>query len=416
MFEFVVIVIFEYGKVFLDVVGEVLCGIENVEFVVGFVYLFKGECSEQVFCGVDVYFVKQLVGVVVVIILFNFFVMVFLWMVVLVIVCGNMVVFKLSEKDFLVVSWFVKLFQEVGLFDGVFNVVNGDKEVVDMIIDFFRVDVVSFVGFILIVCLIYQCVLVVGKCVQVFGGVKNYMVVMFDVDIDVVVDVVVFVVYGFVGECCMVVLVLVVVGDVVDDFVVVIVDCIDGFMIGVGMDVVSEMGLFIICEYCDKVVFYVMGVEVEGVKVVVDGMQKQFDLEGFFLGVSLIDQVVLGMRVYDDEIFGLVLLVVCVDIYVDVVVFVNVNVYGNGIVIFMCDGGMVCQYEFDIEVGMVGVNVLIFVLIGVYFFGGWKDLLFGDFYIYGFEFVYFYMCFKVVIIWWLDYIFFQIDFGFLSNY
>lgn len=256
--ELVGIVIVEYGKVFADVVGEIFCGLENVEFAIGVLYLLKGGFFVQAVIGVDVYSICQSLGVVVGIMLFNFLVMVLLWMAANAIVTGNAFVFKLSEKDFFVLLYLVQLWKEVGLSNGVFIVVQGDKEVVDILLIYLDIVVVSFVGFILIVCYIYEIGMKNGKRVQVFGGAKNHVLVLFDVDIDVVVDVFVFVVYGVVGEWCMVLSIAVVVGSIVDLLVDVFVICLSKFMIGDGVELGIDMGLLIIVEYCDWVGGYIV--------------------------------------------------------------------------------------------------------------------------------------------------------------
>ncbi|GAB3596955.1 CoA-acylating methylmalonate-semialdehyde dehydrogenase [Microbacterium tumbae] len=414
--ELAAIVASEHGKVLSDAAGEVSRGIENVEFAAGLVHLLKGERSEQVSRGVDVHSVKQPVGVVAAITPFNFPVMVPLWMVASAIACGNTVVLKPSEKDPSAAVWIAKLFAEAGLPNGVLNVVNGDKEAVDALLESPDVSAVSFVGSTPIARSIYQRASTAGKRVQALGGAKNHMVVMPDADIDSAADAAVSAAYGSAGERCMAVSVLVTVGDIADDLVSAIASRIDGLKIGPATEADSEMGPLITREHRNRVASYVTGAEAEGAKVVVDGTQKQFDSDGFFLGVSLIDQVAPGMKVYDDEIFGPVLAVVRVQTYDEAVALVNANAYGNGTAIFTRDGGTARRYEFDIEVGMVGVNVPIPVPIGAYSFGGWKDSLFGDSHIYGPESVHFYTRSKVVTTRWPDHTPSQIDLGFPSNH
>ncbi len=414
--ELAAIVTSEHGKVLSDAAGEVSRGIENVEFAAGLVHLLKGERSEQVSRGVDVHSVKQPVGVVAAITPFNFPVMVPLWMVASAIACGNTVVLKPSEKDPSAALWLARLFQEAGLPDGVLNVVNGDKEAVDALLDSPRVDAVSFVGSTPIARSIYQRASASGKRVQALGGAKNHMVVMPDADLDAAADAAVSAAYGSAGERCMAVSVLVAVGDVADDLVAAIATRIEGLTIGAGDDAASEMGPLITREHRDRVASYVSGATGEGATVVVDGTTTHFDGDGFFIGVSLVDHVTPGMKVYDDEIFGPVLSVVRVDTYAEAVDLVNANAYGNGTAIFTRDGGTARQYEFDIQVGMVGVNVPIPVPIGAYSFGGWKDSLFGDSHIYGPESVHFYTRSKVVTTRWPGHTPSQIDLGFPSNH
>ncbi|CAD5141529.1 Putative 3-oxopropanoate dehydrogenase [Microbacterium sp. Nx66] len=414
--ELAAIVTSEHGKVLSDAAGEVSRGIENVEFAAGLVHLLKGERSEQVARGVDVHSVKQPVGVVAAITPFNFPVMVPLWMVASAIACGNTVVLKPSEKDPSAAVWLARLFHEAGLPDGVLNVVHGDREAVDALLESPRVQAVSFVGSTPIARAIYQRASAAGKRVQALGGAKNHMVVMPDADIDAAADAAVSAAYGSAGERCMAVSVLVAVGDIADDLVAAIARRIDGLSIGPGTDPASAMGPLITAEHRDRVASYVAGAPGEGARVVVDGTSAEFDGDGFFLGASLIDDVTPGMRVYDDEIFGPVLSVVRVGSYAEAVALVNANAYGNGTAIFTRDGGTARQYEFDIEVGMVGVNVPIPVPVGAYSFGGWKDSLFGDAHIYGPESVHFYTRSKVVTTRWPDHTPSQIDLGFPSNH
>ena len=414
--ELAAIVTSEHGKVLSDAAGEVSRGIENVEFAAGLVHLLKGERSEQVARGVDVHSVKQPVGVVAAITPFNFPVMVPLWMVASAIACGNTVVLKPSEKDPSAAVWLARLFHEAGLPDGVLNVVHGDREAVDALLESPRVQAVSFVGSTPIARAIYQRASAAGKRVQALGGAKNHAIVMPDADIDAAADAAVSAAYGSAGERCMAVSVLVAVGDIADDLVAAIARRIDGLSIGPGTDPASAMGPLITAEHRDRVASYVAGAPGEGARVVVDGTSAEFDGDGFFLGVSLIDEVTPGMRVYDDEIFGPVLSVVRVGSYAEAVALVNANAYGNGTAIFTRDGGTARQYEFDIEVGMVGVNVPIPVPVGAYSFGGWKDSLFGDAHIYGPESVHFYTRSKVVTTRWPDHTPSQIDLGFPSNH
>ena len=414
--ELAAIVTSEHGKVLSDAAGEVSRGIENVEFAAGLVHLLKGERSEQVARGVDVHSVKQPVGVVAAITPFNFPVMVPLWMVASAIACGNTVVLKPSEKDPSAAVWLAKLFREAGLPDGVLNVVHGDREAVETLLDSPRVEAVSFVGSTPIARSIYRRASAAGKRVQALGGAKNHMVVMPDADLDAAADAAVSAAYGSAGERCMAVSALVAVGDVADDLVAAVAARIGGLRIGPGTDAASDMGPLITREHRDAVASYVHGAPAEGATVVVDGTRQEFDSDGFFLGVSLLDNVRPGMAAYDQEIFGPVLSVVRVDTYADAVALVNANAYGNGTAIFTRDGGTARQYEFDVEVGMVGVNVPIPVPIGAYSFGGWKDSLFGDSHIYGPESIHFYTRSKVVTTRWPDHTPSQIDLGFPSNH
>ncbi|MET0784233.1 MAG: CoA-acylating methylmalonate-semialdehyde dehydrogenase [Leifsonia flava] len=414
--ELAAIVTSEHGKVLSDAAGEISRGLENVEFASGLVHLLKGERSEQVSRGVDVHSVKQPVGVVGAITPFNFPVMVPLWMVASAIACGNTVVLKPSEKDPSASLFLAKLFQEAGLPDGVLNVVNGDKLAVDTILDSPDVAAVSFVGSTPIAQSIYRRASDNGKRVQALGGAKNHMVVMPDADIDAAADAAVSAAYGSAGERCMAVSVLVAVGDVADDLVEAVRSRMGTLVIGDGTDSASEMGPLITREHRDKVASYVTGAAAEGASVIVDGTEKQFDNDGFFVGVSLLDHVTTEMKAYQDEIFGPVLSVVRVDSYEAAVALINANRFGNGVAIFTRDGGTARQFEFEVEVGMVGVNVPIPVPVGAYSFGGWKDSLFGDSHIYGPESVHFYTRSKVVTTRWPDPSESQVDLGFPSNH
>jgi len=414
--ELAAIVTSEHGKVLSDAAGEVSRGIENVEFAAGLLHHLKGERAEQVSRGVDVHSVKQPVGVVACITPFNFPVMVPLWMVASAIACGNAVVLKPSEKDPSAAIWLARAFQEAGLPDGVLNVVNGDKVAVDALLDSRDIGAVSFVGSTPIARSIYERASANGKRVQALGGAKNHMVVMPDADIDGAVTAAISAAYGSAGERCMAVSVLVAVGDIADDLVEGIRSRIGELRIGPGTDPASEMGPLITREHRDKVASYVAAAAAEGGTVVVDGTQRAFEGDGFFTGVSLIDNVTTDMKVYQDEIFGPVLSVVRVNSYEAAVELINANRFGNGTAIFTRDGGTARQFEYDIEVGMVGINVPIPVPVGAFSFGGWKDSLFGDSHIYGPESIGFYTRSKVVTTRWPDHTPAQLDLGFPSNH
>lgn len=405
----------EHGKVLSDSGGEIARGLENVEFAAGLVHLLKGDHSEQVSTNIDVHSVRQPVGVVGCITPFNFPVMVPLWMVASAIACGNTVVLKPSEKDPSASIFLAKLFQEAGLPDGVLNVVHGDKVAVDAIIDSPDVAAVSFVGSTPIARSIYRHASDQGKRVQALGGAKNHMVVMPDADIEGAADAAISAAYGSAGERCMAVSVLVAVGNIADDLVAAVKARMGGLAIGAGTEKANEMGPLITREHRDKVASYVAGAAGEGATVVVDGRQQKFEGDGFFIGLSLVDHVTPAMKVYRDEIFGPVLSVVRVADYDEAVALINTNQYGNGVAIFTRDGRTVRQFEFDIEVGMIGVNVPIPVPIAAYSFGGWKDSLFGDSHIYGPDSIHFYTRGKVVTSRWPHPSESQINLGFPSN-
>ncbi|WP_022900209.1 CoA-acylating methylmalonate-semialdehyde dehydrogenase [Humibacter albus] len=394
--ELAAIITSEHGKVLSDAAGEVSRGLENVEYAAGLIEHLKGDYSEQISTGVDVHSVKQPVGVVGCITPFNFPVMVPLWMLASAIACGNTVVLKPSEKDPSAAVFLAKLFAEAGLPDGVLNVLHGDKVAVDALLDSPDVAAISFVGSTPIAKSIYERAAANGKRVQALGGAKNHMVVMGDADMDAAADAAVSAAYGSAGERCMAVSVLVAVGDAGDALVPAIQKRIDELVIGDGTDAASGMGPLVTAAHRERVLSYVKGAADEGAIVVVDGSQKQFDSDGFFLGATLLDDVPLNSKTYCDEIFGPVLAVVRVDTLEMAIELINDNPYGNGVAIFTRDGGAAREFEFRIEVGMVGVNVPIPVPVGSFSFGGWKNSLFGDSHIYGPESFHFYTRSKVV--------------------
>lgn len=415
--ELAAIVTREHGKVLSDAMGEISRGLENVEFAAGLVHLLKGDYSEQVSRGVDVHSIKQPVGVVACITPFNFPIMVPLWMTASAIACGNTVVLKPSEKDPSASVFLAKLFADAGLPDGVLNVVHGDAEAVNTLLDAPAVKAVSFVGSTPIAKAIYTRGTANGKRVQALGGAKNHMIVMPDADLDSVADAAVSAAYGAAGERCMAISVLVTVGDAVADAVLPkIAERMGKLTIGDGTDPATEMGPLITAAHRDKVAGYVTGAAAEGAEVVVDGSSVQFDNDGFFIGVSLVDKVKPGMRIYNEEIFGPVLSVVRVATYEEAVALVNANPYANGTAIFTRDGRTAKAFEFDIEVGMVGINVPIPVPVGAFSFGGWRDSLFGDSHIYGPESIHFYTRSKVVTSRWPEPSESQVDLGFPSNH
>jgi malonate-semialdehyde dehydrogenase (acetylating)/methylmalonate-semialdehyde dehydrogenase len=414
--ELAAIVTSEHGKTLSDAGGEVARGLENVEYATGLINLLKGEFSQQVSGGIDVHSVKEPVGVVGCITPFNFPVMVPLWMIASAIACGNTVVLKPSEKDPSASVLLAKIFLEAGVPAGVFNVVHGDKVAVDAILDSPDVDAVSFVGSTPIARAIYQRASANGKRVQALGGAKNHMVVLPDADIDAAADAAVSAAYGSAGERCMAVSVLVAVGDSGAPLIEAIRTRIGALKIGPGTDAASEMGPLITREHRDKVASYVADAPAEGATVVVDGRTQQFESDGFFIGLTLLDDVTTDMAVYRDEIFGPVLVVMHVDSFDQAVELINNNPYGNGVALFTRDGGAARQFEFDVQVGMVGINVPIPTPIGAYSFGGWKNSLFGDAHIYGPESINFYTRSKVITSRWPDPSESQIDLGFPRNH
>jgi malonate-semialdehyde dehydrogenase (acetylating)/methylmalonate-semialdehyde dehydrogenase len=410
--ELAAILTSEHGKVLSDAEGEIARGLENIDFATGLSHMLKGERSEQVSSGIDVHSIRQPVGVVACITPFNFPAMVPLWMIGSALACGNTVLLKPSEKDPSAAVFIAEAFAEAGLPAGVLNVVQGDKEAVDVLLEHPDVKAVSFVGSTPVAQSIYKRAAEHGKRVQALGGAKNHMVVLPDADLDMAADAAVSAAYGSAGERCMAVSVLVAVGNIADDLVKAISTRMADLKIGDGTDPASQMGPLITAEHRERVASYVAGAEGEGATLVVDGRSQQFDSNGFFIGVSLVDHVKPGMKVYDDEIFGPVLSVVRVDTYTDAVRLVNDNQFGNGTAIFTRDGGAARQFEFDVEAGMVGVNVPIPVPVGTFSFGGWKNSLFGDTHMYGPDSIRFYTRGKVVTTRWPDPSTSVIDLGF----
>jgi len=402
----------EHGKVPSDAAGELARGIENLEFACGIPQMLKGSYSEQVSTGVDVYSLRQPLGVVAGITPFNFPAMVPMWMFANAIATGNTFILKPSEKDPSVSLLIAEMLKEAGLPDGVFNVVNGDKVAVDRILDHPDIQAVSFVGSTPIAKYIYSTGTAKGKRVQALGGAKNHMVVLPDADIDMAADAAVSAGFGSAGERCMAISVVVAVGDVGDKLVDAIAARMPKVKVGPGTDPDAEMGPLITGEHRDKVASYLAGAPAEGATVIVDGREADLPTDGYFLGVSLIDQVKPGMKVYDEEIFGPVLSVMRVDTYEEAVDLINRHQYGNGTAIFTRDGGAARQFQFDIQVGMVGINVPIPVPVAYYSFGGWKASLFGDANMYGPAGVDFYTRTKTVTSRWPDPSTSSVDLGF----
>jgi malonate-semialdehyde dehydrogenase (acetylating)/methylmalonate-semialdehyde dehydrogenase len=405
----------EHGKVLSDASGEIARGLENLEFACGIPHLLKGGFSEQASTGVDVYSIRQPLGVVAGITPFNFPAMVPMWMFANAIACGNTFVLKPSERDPSASLLIADLLSEAGLPDGVFNVVQGDKEAVDAILAHEGIAAVSFVGSTPVARYVYETGTRNGKRVQALGGAKNHMVLLPDADIDMAADAAVSAAYGSAGERCMAISVVVAVGDVADPFVEAVNSRLDGLRIGPGTDPDSQMGPLITAAHRDRVASYIEAGAESGATVVTDGRETKVDGDGFFLGVTLLDNVQPDMSVYTDEIFGPVLCVLRVPTYDDAVRLVNDNPYGNGTAIFTRDGGAARQFQFDVQVGMVGINVPIPVPVAYYSFGGWKDSLFGDNHMYGPDGIQFYTRTKVVTSRWPDPATSRIDLGFPQN-
>jgi malonate-semialdehyde dehydrogenase (acetylating)/methylmalonate-semialdehyde dehydrogenase len=404
----------EHGKVRTDALGEVARGLENLEFATGIPHLLKGGFSEQVSSGIDVYQIRQPLGVVAGITPFNFPAMVPMWMFANAIACGNTFVLKPSEKDPSASVYIGELLKEAGLPDGVFNVVHGDKVAVDRILEHPDIAAVSFVGSTPIARYIYETGTKNGKRVQALGGAKNHMIVLPDADIEMAADAAVSAAYGSAGERCMAISVVVAVGDVADPLVDAIAERLPKIQVGPGTEEGSEMGPLITKEHRDKVASYLDSGVSQGATLRADGRQHVLynESEGFFLGVSLLDNVTPEMECYRNEIFGPVLEVVRAHDYPEALGIVNDNQYGNGTAIFTRDGGAARQYQFDVNVGMVGINVPIPVPVAYYSFGGWKASLFGDIHMYGPEGIQFYTRGKVVTARWPDPGTSSVDLGF----
>ena len=405
----------EHGKVVSDAAGEVARGLENVEFACGIAHHLKGEINEQVSEGIEVYSLRQPLGVVAGITPFNFPAMVPAWMFATAIACGNTFICKPSERDpsasMLIAEWFI----EAGLPPGVFSVVNGDKEAVDALIDHEDIAAISFVGSTPVASYVYERATSAGKRVQALGGAKNHMLVLPDADIEMAADAAVSAAYGSAGERCMAVSALVAVGSAADQLVEAISTRIPAVKIGVGTEPDVEMGPLITAEHRDRVAGYVERAQQAGAVAVVDGSTADLPADGFFYGPTLLDKVTVDMECYKDEIFGPVLSVVRVETFREAMDLINSNPFGNGTAIFTRDGGVARQFQHEVQVGMVGINVPIPVPVAYHSFGGWKASLFGDTHMYGPEGVRFYTRAKAITARWPDPASSQIDLGFPQN-
>ena len=412
--DFAEILTAEHGKTIDDALGEVQRGLEVIEFACNIAHLLKGEYSEQVSTGVDTYTMRQPLGVVAGITPFNFPAMVPMWMYPLAIACGNTFVLKPSEKDPSASLLAAELLAEAGLPEGVFNVVHGDKEAVDAILEHPDIAAVSFVGSTPIAHHIYETGTRHGKRVQALGGAKNHMIVLPDADMDLAADAAVSAGYGSAGERCMAISVVVTVGDAADKLLPKVEERIAALKVGPGDAEGVEMGPLVTKAHQERVLGYVDAGEREGASIVADGRGFTVDgyEDGFFVGPTLLDHVTPEMSVYTDEIFGPVLSVVRAEHYEDAIKLINDNPYGNGTAVFTNDGGAARKFQNEIQVGMVGVNVPIPVPLSFYSFGGWKDSIFGSHAIYGPDGVHFYTRQKVVISRWPDPIHRGVDLGF----
>ena len=394
----------EQGKVLSDARGELVRGMEVVEYACGIPELLKGDYTEQVANGVDAWTMRQALGVCVGITPFNFPAMVPMWMFPMAIACGNTFVLKPSERDPSTALLLAELFMEAGLPAGVFNVVQGDKTAVDVLLDHKDVRAVSFVGSTSIAETIYARGTAQGKRVQALGGAKNHMIVMPDADLDKTIDALIGAGYGAAGERCMAISVAVVVGEATTNALVAkLAPMVRALRIGDGMDETVEMGPVVTGQHRDKIIGYIDDGEAAGAELVVDGRGHRVAgyEQGFFLGGTLFDRVTPAMRIYQEEIFGPVLCVVRVADFASALTLVNQHEYGNGTAIFTRDGHVAREFAHRVQVGMIGINVPIPVPMAFHSFGGWKKSLMGDHHAHGPEAVRFYTQQKAVTQRWL---------------
>lgn len=405
----------QHGKTLPDADGEVARGLENIEFAAGVAANMAGRFTEQASTGVDVYDTRQPLGVTVGITPFNFPAMVPLWMFPMAVAAGNTFILKPSEKDPAASLYLAELMTGAGFPPGVFNVLNGDKVAVDGLLTHPDVKAVSFVGSTPIAKYIQETSIAHGKRVQALAGAKNHMIVLPDADVGLAADAAVNAGYGSAGERCMAVSVIVAVGDIADPLVEAIAERMSGLTVGAGNDPSTDMGPLVTREHRDKVASYVEAGLEAGADVVVDGRDLEFEGDGFYFGPTLVDRVTPAMTVYTDEIFGPVLSVVRVDTYDEGIDLIASNQWGNGAAIFTRDGGAARQFVFDVEAGMVGINVPIPVPVGYYSFGGWGESLFGDTHMYGPEGFRFWTRNKVITSRWPDPSTSTVDLGFPRN-
>jgi malonate-semialdehyde dehydrogenase (acetylating)/methylmalonate-semialdehyde dehydrogenase len=392
----------EHGKVLDDAKGEVIRGMEVVEYACGLPQLLKGEYSDQVSTDIDSYSFRQPLGVCAGITPFNFPIMVPMWMHPMAIACGNTFVLKPSERDPSVSNFIAELYAEAGLPDGVFNVVHGDKVAVDALLEHSGVDAVSFVGSTPIARYVYETGTKAGKRVQALGGAKNHAVVMPDADLDFAANHLTAAGFGSAGQRCMAISVAVAVGAAADPLIERLKAKALEVKVGPGQDPGSEMGPVVTAEARDRIRGYIdRGVQ-DGATAVVDGRELALDGDGFWVGPTLFDAVTTDMSIYTDEIFGPVLAVVRVDTLEEAIELINRSSYANGTAIFTGSGQAARIFKRKVQVGMIGINIPIPVPMAFYSFGGWKDSLFGDHHIHGPEGVKFYTRAKVVTTRWPD--------------
>ncbi|GAB2441851.1 CoA-acylating methylmalonate-semialdehyde dehydrogenase [Nocardia tengchongensis] len=415
--ELAALITAEHGKVLADALGEVTRGLEVVEFACGIPHLLKGGYTENASTKVDIFSVRQPLGPVAIISPFNFPAMVPMWFFPVAIAAGNTVVLKPSEKDPSASLWLAELWQEAGLPDGVFNVVQGDKVAVDELLENPAIKAVSFVGSTPIARYVYEHGTAAGKRVQALGGAKNHMVVLPDADLDLAADAAVNAGFGSAGERCMAISALVAVGPIADDLVARITERAGTIRTGDGTRG-TDMGPLVTQAHRDKVAAYIDAGESAGASVALDGrtVTADGDAAGFWLGPTVLDHVTPDMTVYTDEIFGPVLSVLRVDSYDEALALINASPYGNGTALFTNDGGAARRFHNEVEVGMVGINVPIPVPMAYYSFGGWKNSLFGDSHAHGTDGVHFFTRTKAVTTRWLDPSHGGLNLGFPQNH
>ncbi len=406
----------EHGKVLSDALGEVTRGLEVVDFACGISHLLKGGYSESVSTGVDVYSIRQPLGVVGIISPFNFPAMVPMWFFPIAIAAGNAVIIKPSEKDPSAINLVAQFWKEAGLPDGVFNIVHGDKVAVDGLLEHPDVKAISFVGSTPIARYIYETGTKNGKRVQALGGAKNHMVVLPDADLDLAADAAVNAGFGSAGERCMAISALVAIEPIADELIEKIRSRMATLTTGDGTRQ-ADMGPLVTLAHRDKVANYISAGVSEGATLVVDGRNPKVDgdSKGFWLGPTLFDNVTSRMSIYKEEIFGPVLGVLRVKTYNEAVDLINQHPYGNGTAIFTNDGGAARRFQNEIQVGLIGINVPIPVPAAFYSFGGWKSSLFGDLHAHGTDGVHFFTRGKVVTSRWLDPSHGGINLGFPEN-
>ncbi len=396
--ELAVAITDEHGKVTSDARGEVQRGLEVVEFACGIPQLLKGEYSDQVSSGVDLFSYRQPLGVVVGITPFNFPAMVPMWMYPIAIACGNAFILKPSERDPSASLLMAELWRDAGLPDGVFNVVQGDVTAVNALLDHPDVAAVSFVGSTPIARTIHERATANGKRVQALGGAKNHSIILPDADVDFAAKHLVAAAFGSAGERCMAISAAVPVGAIAEPLLERVAELANAIKVGSGRDATNEMGPVVTSAARDRIVELITGGERQGARVAVDGRiitVPGFE-EGFFVGPTLLDHVTTEMDVYREEIFGPVLSFVRAQSVDEAIATINANPYGNGTAIFTSSGESARRFHREVKVGMIGINVPIPVPMAYFSFGGWKDSLFGDHHVHGPEGVSFYTRAKVV--------------------